>query len=165
MPPSGANHENSLLFLESVDFSVGWVDVLNRSANSVAKIKLAFHQVAPSGAGRVFKVRHVDTGPAVQPIDHHFAVHGARDFDATVLHILGNGSTFPRGVPGVRVLDKVGNLARIVGHCLGFAGLEQGAAPIVELAAQQSDETKGIRRQDLRSCLAAGGMHFDVKAF
>ena len=65
MPTARTDEEDGRLLLGRVDLAVLGIGVGNSSPNRVAEVALTLGEVGPSGAGRIFKVCHVDVSTRI----------------------------------------------------------------------------------------------------
>lgn len=72
----------------------------------VAKVELTFDAVAPGRRIRVFKIRHEDTGSAVQRVDHHLSIRKSGDLHAPIQQFRGSGRRHPVAALNVFGLRK-----------------------------------------------------------
>jgi len=116
----------------------------------VAQVGLPVERVLPRRRVRVFKVGHERGRAAVERIDDHLAVDGARDLDAAVDQAGRGRGAAPRrvGAHGLRVRQKIRQLAGVEPLLARLAGGEQGEAAAVEAAVEGGEEAEGVRGED-----------------
>ena len=128
----------------------------DRPLDGIDQVRLALDAVRPRGRVRVLEVGHEDLRARVERVDHHLAVDGPRDLDATILEV---GRR--RGYTPVRVIADVLRLGKEVGQLAGVDSplplvppLEQLCAARPQLPLQRGDELERLRREDALSRIA-----------
>ena len=103
--------------------------------------------VLPGRRARVLEVRHEDAGARVHGVDHHLAVDGARDLDATVPEVGRNRCDLPVGLGRGQQLGKRARVELGLPLATPLEELEPGR---VQLAVELGDELECLRRENVR---------------
>ena len=154
VPAAGSHEQRRRGGGERVALPLG-TDVGDLAADGILQVLLADDVVLPGRRVGVLEIRHEDVRARVEPVDHHLAVHRARDLDPPVAQVGRDRRDGPRALAYVlRLGQEIGQAAGVELRLPRATPLEQLAPPRLEAARQRGQEIERARAQHV---LAPGG--------
>ena len=148
MPAARTHNERRHFFVQVIRLAV--LFERNRATNRINQVDLPFDLIRPLRRIRILKVGHVTVGTRVQRVDHHLAIGGPGNLDATALECSRNRRNLP--VPfanrsGLR--QEIRTLAGIQALCPLDPRREQLATPRFELPVKARNQRERFGAQNL----------------
>src|ERR1700730_2746174 len=144
MPSSRAEKQHGDLIVEPIIFPFGTCE-LDRSANRIAKVDLAFDHVCPSRRIGIFAIGHENFRTRIERVDYHFSIGWTRNFDPSILKIRGDRSNCPSRFSNLLCFgEEIWCLAGIDFGLSSCSSRQQFFAAPIELAVEFRYKTECI---------------------
>ena len=165
MPAARADHQHRRIVADRVVLAAVGVGEVETAEPAIAQVDLALDQLVPYRRGGVLEIGHENFGARIERVDDHLGVGRAGDLDPAVLEVGRDAGDGPFALADVaRLLEEIGQIARIELRLPLEPPGEQRLAPLVEAFVKLGEEVERVFGQDLVGAGNARRLRDDARA-